>query len=184
MHKKIHYIFFLLFLFLSTNQVSADIIKEIEVKGNTRISPETIKVYGEIELNKDYSVDEINLIIKKLYDTKFFSNISTNLSNGILKIEVVENPVINNIEIQGEVAEKFKKAILKVLSLKEKGSYIESDVALDVELIKNYYKSIGFYAAEVEAKIRSSEGDDKRVDLIFSVDKGPRSKIKKIYLFK
>ena len=81
MHKKIHYIFFLLFLFLSTNQVSADIIKEIEVKGNTRISPETIKVYGEIELNKDYSVDEINLIIKKLYDTKFFSNISTNLSN-------------------------------------------------------------------------------------------------------
>ena len=70
---------------------------------------------------------------------------------------------------------------MKVLSLKEKGSYIESDVALDVELIKNYYKSIGFYAAEVEAKIRSSEGDDKRVDLIFSVDKGPRSKIKKIY---
>ena len=181
MLKKFFSILGLFVIVFTFNELKADIIKKIEVSGNTRISAETIKVYGEIELNKDYSIDEINSIIKKLYDTKFFSNISTNLSNGILKINVVENPVINTIEIQGEVADKFKTAITKVLSLKEKGSYIESDVPLDVELIKNYYKSIGYYSAEVEAKIRSIEGDDKRVDLIFSVDKGLRSKIKNIY---
>ena len=63
-----------------------EVFKKFEVKGNSRISTETLKVYGEIELNKDYSSDDINEIIKKLYDTKFFSNISANFSNNILII--------------------------------------------------------------------------------------------------
>ena len=58
-----------------TENLKADVLKKIEISGNSRISSETIKVYGDIELNKDYSNDDINIIIKKLYDTKFFSKI-------------------------------------------------------------------------------------------------------------
>ncbi len=106
------------FGFLLSTNLNAEILKKVEITGNSRISSETIKVYGDIELNKDYSDDDINVIIKKLYDTKFFSKISTNFSNNLLKIVVEENPIINTIIIDGEKAKKYKKAILEIISLK------------------------------------------------------------------
>ena len=35
---------------------------QLEIKGNSRISEETLKVYGEIQINKDYSTDDLSLI--------------------------------------------------------------------------------------------------------------------------
>ena len=85
--KKITFKFFfvLYFLFIGNN-VLADVLKKIDISGNKRISVETIKVYGDIQINKNYQDDDINDIIKKLYNTNFFSNISTSFSNGVLKI--------------------------------------------------------------------------------------------------
>ena len=146
MRKSIHNFCILIILILADTSVSAEILKKLEITGNQRISLETIQVYGEIEKGKDYSQEEINQIIKKLYDTKFFSNISVNFSQGVLNIKVTENPIINSIVIQGEPAKKYTEAILEILSLKEKSSYIKSDVKNDVEIIRNFYKSLGFYS--------------------------------------
>ena len=96
--KKILYLITILSLFFSS-QLKAEVLKKLEIKGNSRISEETLKVYGEIQINKDYSTDDINAVIKKLYDTKFFSKISTNFANNILTIIVEENPIINTIII-------------------------------------------------------------------------------------
>ena len=57
---------FTIFLFSFAN---AEVVKKIEVTGNKRISSETVKVYGEIELNADYSADNIDTILKNLYQT-------------------------------------------------------------------------------------------------------------------
>ena len=95
---KIIYLSFFILVFY-TNTLRAEILKEIIITGNDRISDETLIVYGEIEKNKNYTQDEINTIIKNLYDTKFFSKISINFSNGILKIIVEENPIINSITL-------------------------------------------------------------------------------------
>ena len=43
-----------LFLFISS--VFADVVNEIEIKNNNRISKEKIITYWEIELNKDYGL--------------------------------------------------------------------------------------------------------------------------------
>ena len=50
--------------FLIFFNLSAEIVQKVEVKGNNRISDETIKVYGEITLGKNYSSIEINEILK------------------------------------------------------------------------------------------------------------------------
>ena len=177
--KNLIYIIFLTLILLMTPS-KAEILKKFEVKGNSRISNETLKVYGEIELNKNYSTDDINEIIKKLYDTKFFSKISTSFSNNILTITVEENPIINTIIIDGEKAKKYKKAILDIISLKEKSSFVESDIKNDIEIVKSFYKSLGFYAAEVEARSQPIGSDTTRLNLIFSVNKGEKYKISKI----
>jgi len=181
MRRKIFRFCFFVFLAFASSGANAAMLKKIEIIGNSRISNETIKVYGEIEINKDYSNDDLNTVIKRLYDTKFFSDISTSFSNGVLRINVKENPIIDSIIIEGEQAKKFKKAILKMLALKEKGSYIESDINQDIQIIKDFYKSIGYYTAEVTANIQES-GDDKNIiNLIYSIEKGTRNKISKVY---
>ena len=122
MKKTLYKFLVFLILTLAPNYLSAEIVNDVKVTGNERISEETIIVYGEIKKNNDYSQDDINDVIKKLYDTKFFSKISVTLSNGILNIKVAENPLINTIIIEGEKAKKFIEAILDILSLKEKSS--------------------------------------------------------------
>ncbi len=178
MKKILYIIFFYILSFYPT--LNAEVLKKFEVEGNSRISTETLKVYGEIELNKNYSTDDINEIIKKLYDTKFFSKISTSFENNTLSITVEENPIINTIIIDGEKAKKYKEVILQIISLKEKSSFVESDIKKDIEMVKSFYKSLGFYSAEVEARSQPIGQDKTRLNLIFSVNKGEKYKISRI----
>jgi len=181
MGRKIFRFCFFVFLAFASSGANAEMLKKLEIIGNSRISNETIKVYGEIEINKDYSDDDLNTVIKRLYDTRFFSDISTNFSNGVLRINVKENPIIDSIIIEGEKAKKYKKAILTMLALKEKGSYIESDIKQDAQIIEGFYKSLGYYTAKVTANIQKL-GDDKNIiNLIYSIEKGVRNKISKVY---
>ena len=97
----------LIIFLLMTCTASAEVVKKILVDGNKRISVETIKVYGEIELKKDYSNQDVNRILKNLYETDFFEDVSVSLNNGILKINVKENQSINLIIIEGEKTKKI-----------------------------------------------------------------------------
>ena len=70
----------------------ADIIKNIEINGNKRVSKESIIVLGGINVNDDFNSYKLNETLKKLYETDFFSNINLSLENGLLKLDVTENP--------------------------------------------------------------------------------------------
>ena len=91
--KKI-FIFTVLFLtFIGANSYS-EVVKKIEIKGNERISSETILVFGDVTIGKNYEISDVNLTIKKLYETTFFSDISITLKDNKLIITVKENPII------------------------------------------------------------------------------------------
>ena len=66
----------------------AEIVNKVEVKGNDRITLETIVIFGDIIIGKNYESSDISLLIKKLYETNFFSNISVELQNCQLNIIV------------------------------------------------------------------------------------------------
>ena len=179
--KKITFkIYTVLFFLISSFNLNADILKKIEVNGNKRISQETIIVYGDIEINRNYNQTDIDNVIKKLFETKFFSNISTSFNNGVLKITVVENPIINSIILEGEKTKKFREAILTSMSLKEKSSFIKSDVKNDLEIIKFFYQTLGYYSPEVEARVQEVSDGENLVNLIFDITRGKREKITKI----
>ncbi len=181
MIKYILKILFFISFFTLYNSAYAEVLKKLEIVGNERISNETIKVYGEIELNKNYKNDDINDIIKKLYNTNFFSNISTNFKNGILTVNVKENPIIYSIIIKGEETKKYQEQITKLIALKEKSSFIENFVKSDIEMIKRFYKSLGYYSINVEAEKETVDIANNTLNLIFDVKKGERSHIRKIY---
>ena len=169
---------FLIFFILITSNLKAEIIKNFIVEGNERISVETIKVYSGIELNKSYDQDSINNALKELYSTNFFEDIQISIEGDTFKIYVKEYPLINSVELEGEKSNTVKKSVLERLSLKSSGSFIESSLNEDVNLLKKIYASIGFNFAQVEAKIEKFSNN--RINLIYVLDKGKKTDIKKI----
>ena len=107
--KKIPFIFLIYLIFF--NNANSEILKNIEISGNKRISNETILVLGNIEIGKDLNSSDLNYSLKKLYDTNFFENINYSLDNGLLKIFLVENPIIEEINITGIKKKSFTESL-------------------------------------------------------------------------
>ena len=112
--KKIFVFILLFFIFFNVNSYS-EVVNKVEVTGNDRISLETIMVFGDGSVGKNYEPSDVNLLIKKLFESNFFSNISVKLKNNKLSIVVEENSLINSIIIEGEKAEKFKEKLLDTI---------------------------------------------------------------------
>ena len=173
--KKLIYFVLLFFLFTKTN---AEILKNLEIVGNERVSKETIKIYGKIEINKNYNDNEINEILLNLYETSFFEDVKIIFNNNILKIEVKEYPFVNNLIIVGEKSNNYKKQIEKIISTKQKKSFIKSSLAKDVELIRSLYSSAGYNSANIE--IKTKKISDNSLDVLIEINRGKKTKISSI----
>ena len=165
----------LIFLISASHAV---IIKDIKINNNKRITEETIVTYGNIELNKEYNQKELNNIVKDLYDTNFFKNISIKIDGETLVLSVEENKIIQSVRVEGVKSNKIKEAILKNLFSKDKSPFLIEKVKIDVNRIKTSLNTIGYYLSDVKSKILENSNDT--VDLIFEVNLGDKSKIKKI----
>ena len=168
-----------LFFFIFVITISyAEIVKEVKVVGNVRVSSETIVIFGDIRVNEDYNAQKINELSRQLYDTDFFSYLEINLTNGLLEISVKENPIIQSLVFNGIKAKKHKEAIKEVIELKEKTSYVENKLIRDIQKIKTAFRNQGFYFIEVEAYAK--ENVNNSIDLIYEINRGKRAKIGKI----
>jgi len=172
MTKNFFKIIFFLFFF---SNLQAEIIKKIVVDGNNRVSVETIKVYGEIEINKDYSESDLNKILNNLYATEFFESVNISLNDNVLNIGIKEYPVINQLIIVGEKKKGYEQQLRKLIKLTEKKSFIKVYLLKDVDTIKQLYSSLGYNFTEVETKIRVI--DDKSVDLLIEIKRGEQTKV-------
>jgi outer membrane protein insertion porin family len=157
------------------NQLKAEIINNIIVNNNERISLGTIKTYGKIEIGKDYSEDDLNQVLKNLYETKFFKNISLKIDNQVLIIDLIENELVQTIIIEGIKSSNIKNAILESLIIKEKAPFNESDISKDLSNIKKSLISEGYYFSNIDSNI--IENNNKTINIVFNVDIGDKSKI-------
>ena len=176
MIKKL-YITIFLFLFFMLN-VSAEIVKKIEVNGNKRVSAETIKIYGKIKLNENYAEKDINEVLQNLNSTNFFQDININLSNNTLIINVKEYPTVNQLILLGEKSNKIKEQISKLISTKKKRPFISSLLKKDVEIIKSLYSSIGYNFAKIGTRVKNI--DENNLDIIFDIERGNKTVISSI----
>ena len=170
----------ILILFITFTSISyAEIIKGIKITGNDRVSEETIKVYGAIDEGKtDYSKQDLDKILKNIYETNFFKNVSVEIKNQFLIIDLEEYPIINQLVLLGEKANRIKEQIKKIIKSKEKSSFIQNNLIDDINTIKSLYSTIGYNFAEVTTKVK--ELDAKNLDLIFEINRGEITRISKI----
>ena len=169
--------FFLILFFLSSHSFS-DILNKIEIIGNDRISDETIKLFIQVDLNDEINDVKLNEILKDLYETNFFKDISVNLKDQILSINVEENPIIENILYEGIKSNRILDIIKKETSIKSRSSYNEIIIKKDILKIENVLKNLGYYNSNIDTLVEQKENN--LVNITYNIDLGKKSKIKKI----
>ena len=174
--KKI-FLFALIICFFS-NASKADVINDIKLENNTRVSKESIISFGKIKLGTDYSEEDVNQILLDLYDTNFFSDIKLRVENDILIVTVKEKKIVQTVILEGVKSKENTAKILKQLSLKDKSPFDKFTAEQDLKKIKNSLSRSGYYFAKVDVKIRENNNDT--LDLIYNIDTGEKALIKNI----
>tara|TARA_B100002051_G_scaffold259367_1_gene278860 strand:+ start:10091 stop:12340 length:2250 start_codon:yes stop_codon:yes gene_type:complete len=171
--------FFLLF-FILTVDVYSENFSEIKVLGNKRITNETIILFSGAEnlRNKEINDNDLNNLLKKLYETNFFEDVNIKLENNLLTISIIENPLIQNVRFEGVKNKDILEYLNEQIQLKKRTSYIKDNVKNDVSIIMNVLKGSGYYFAEVNSSI--VENDNNTVDIIYNINLGEKAFIKKI----
>ena len=167
-------IFILFFAFVS----NAEIIKNIVVTGNDRISTETVIMFTETEINDEIGNKELNNILKNLYNTNFFKDVGVELIENKLVISVVENPIIQNLLIEGVKSKALNELLNNRIALKTSSSYDEYFVKKDLEVIESILQEIGYYFFEIETLVSSNVNNT--INLTYKINLGEKSYIDEI----
>ncbi len=177
--NKIKLIFFLLLIsFFHISISHSDQLKKIEIYGNERLAKETVKLFTNLEIGDDINANIINDTFKKLFETNYFQDLKLNFKSGILQIIVKENPIIQNIKINGVQNKSILKELEKITRKSEKYPFIESNIIKQKNQLNNIVRVNGFYFADIKAQIINNENNS--INLIYNFKLGKRAKINEI----
>ncbi len=174
--KTFIYFIFISFFLLSISR--SEIVEKITISGNDRISNETIQMFSEVSINDDLKKFEVNSVLKRLYNTNYFENVSVSFNNNTLEIYVKENPIIQNVSYNGIKANKIKDEVSKNLNLKSRSSFSKNLLEKDNEIIKDVLKKLGYYFPQIDVYIEQLS--DNKINLEYNIDIGEKARIEKI----
>ncbi len=155
-------------------------IEKIEIFGNKRISTATVLSYTSLSIGDLASKTSLNNAVESLYGTDLFKDIRIEVDGGLVQIYLLENPIINRVNIEGNDVISDEK-LLEFLDIQPRRVYTKELALGGVERLVKIYEASGRHAAIINPEV--IELDENRVDLIFSVDEGPLVKIKSISFF-
>ena len=176
MLKLISQIFIIFFFF--TISTWSEEFDNVLINGNERISDETILVFSELPSEQFLDENSINIILKKLYQSGFFKDVLVKIKNKNLIIEVIENPIIQTVFIEGIKRKKTEESIYEMLSLKSRSSFNSVLSKQDENAILIFLKNKGYYFSTVVSSLQDL-GDNK-MNLFYNINLGKKAKISKI----
>lgn len=153
------------------------VIRSIQVIGNQRIEPNTVASYLLFAPGDPYSEIRIDSSIKTLFQTGLFADVSIDPRDGNVLIQVVENPIVNRVILEGNKNLKADK-ITDEIDAEPRAIFTRASVEEDVTRIIELYRQAGRFAATVEPKV--VQQPQNRVDLIFEITEGPVTGVRRI----
>jgi outer membrane protein insertion porin family len=156
---------------------AADTIKQVRVEGTQRIEPATVMSYIDVQSGDPFDANRLDRALKNLYATGLFADVSLYQEGSDLIVVVVENPIVNDINFEGN--DKLKDdVLLSEIQIRPRTVFTRSRVQSDVERLQEVYRLSGRFSAQIEPKIIKL--DQNRVNLVFEISEGPQTLISRI----
>lgn len=156
------------------SSAQAEVVRSIDVKGNKRVDSQTIRDNIGIKLGKNFSKDDIDAALKRLFAMGLFSDVHMSVVGNTLVVQVKEYEVVNQVLFQGN--KKIKDPdLLRVISLKPREGFDPAKLKADEGNIREAYKYIGRSDATVSA--RTVDLGQGRVNVVFQINEGKKTKI-------
>jgi outer membrane protein insertion porin family len=153
------------------------VVRDIQVVGNRRVEPETVRSYLDFTVGDPYDPGRVNASLRSLFETGLFADVQITQQGSTVVVTVVENPVINQVAIEGN-EEIETKTLEGEIRLKSRSVYTRARALADAQRILDVYQRQGRYSATVEPKI--IQLDQNRVNLVFEINEGNETKVKSI----
>ena len=158
----------------------------ITVTGLKKFSEETVKVFTGLRDGQTIKLpgDKLTSAIKKLYESKQFSNVDVYLAKidadaVYLQFDVQELPQLNKVKIVGIKKSKAKE-LIKDAELKTGAMLTDNLIVTTKNYITKKYTDKGFLKAKVNLDVQADTSDINTVNMKVFIDKGSKIKIKDI----
>lgn len=156
---------------------SSPVIRTIQVQGNRRVEPETVRSYLRFSPGARYDPLKVDESMKALFATGLFSDVRIHRQGNAVIVKVVENPIVNKVVFEGN-KDIDDETLTAEVQMKSRAVFTRARVLADVQRILNVYRRSGRFAARVEPKIINQ--DHSRVDLVFEIQEGPKTTVRSI----
>ncbi len=169
--------FFIILFFIHSIALS----KNINFAGLSKLSLDDLQSLTSVDINKDQISDvELDLIIRDLYLSDLIYDVDVNSDDLSLNISIIENDIVENIYINGNIRVKDSD-ILEIINSKISFYLNKEDLTDDISMIRGLYNSMGYIDASVNVK--KEQYSENRINLIFEINEGPIYKISNVLFF-
>lgn len=175
--KAVMTLLFFGLVFTSDTAWSANRVERIEISGAQRVEESTIASYMDLKVGDMADDAATDRALKSLFATGLFADVKVKQVGSVVKINVVENPVINEIAFEGN-EEIENQELLSEIQLRPRQVFTRTKVQSDVKRINQIYRRQGRFSVSVQPKIIRL--DQNRVNLVFEILEGDITKVKSI----
>lgn len=157
--------------------VEAAVVRSIDVRGNKRVDAQAIRDNIGIRPGRDFTGVDIDNATKRLFAMGLFSDVTIHQAGSALVVRVSEYEVINKVIFEGN--KKIKdKDLERLVSLKPREGFDAAKLTADAQSIRDAYAYIGRH--DVTVKTRTMDLGQGRVNVVFEINEGKRTKIDNI----
>lgn len=171
---------------LNFNKSKTYILGGISVKGNEQFTDQSITVFSELTVGQPIKIpgDKLTAAIKKLWNSKLFSNVEVYAvkidGDAIyLEFDVTELSQISDVTIQGLRKNKAEE-IKKETEFKKGARLTENLLTTTKNYIKKKYVDKGFLNTKVTIDTKRDTVGNNTEKALIVVDKGNKVKIKNL----
>jgi outer membrane protein insertion porin family len=156
------------------------VVKDIRIEGIQRTEAGTIFSYMPVKVGETMTDEKAAQAIRALYATGFFKDVSLEVDNGVLIVNVQERPSVAQIDIVG--AKEFSKEDLlkglRSIGLADGRIFDRGLLDKSEQELKRQYISRGKYSAQITTTATPLERN--RVAVRFDIVEGEVAKIRQI----
>ncbi len=156
---------------------AAQRVNKIEIYGAQRVEESTIASYMDLKTGDNVDSATTDRVLKNLFATGLFADVKVVNKNGVVQIEVIENPVVNRIAFEGN-EEIDDDELLAEIQLRQRQVFTRTKVQSDVSRLYQIYRRQGRFSVDIQPKIIRL--DQNRVDLVFEIQEGDVTDIESI----